>query len=105
VPLEVSVAVMLAPEMTAPEASVTVPVILALMSCPKAMEHMRDRNKLLSAMRAFIGRPPILLSNLLDLRGLVTQAIVILRFAVIARRGIEFDPRVFVKSGLPNLVL
>jgi hypothetical protein len=76
---------MLAPEITAPEASVTVPVILALMSCPKAMEHRRNTNKLLNAMRAFIGKPPILLSKLPDLRELFPQAISIaLGFVVIA---------------------
>src|SRR5271168_2224359 len=41
--------------MTAPEASVTVPVILALMSCPRATEHTRNTNKLLKAMRTLIG--------------------------------------------------
>src|SRR5439155_19005738 len=59
VPREVSRAVTVAPEMTAPEASVTAPVILALMSCPRAIEHTKNITKLLRAMRILIGRPPL----------------------------------------------
>ena len=44
-PRDFSVAVTVAPEMTAPEASVTVPVILALTSCPKAAEHTKEREQ------------------------------------------------------------
>src|SRR6266852_7499033 len=51
VPREVSRAVTVAFEMTAPETSVTVPVIVALISCPKATEHTRNRKKLFRAMR------------------------------------------------------
>jgi hypothetical protein len=47
--------VTVAPEITAPEASVTVPVILALMSCPCAKVQTRNMKKVLNAMRALTG--------------------------------------------------
>lgn len=55
VPRELSRAVTSAPATTAPEASVMVPVIFALMSCPCANEQIKNMKKLNSAMRAFIG--------------------------------------------------